>query len=198
MKPKILCFAGSLRKESLNKKLVKVAMKVAEEAGAECTFVDLKDLDLPMYDGDLEEAEGIPEGGQKLKKLMLEHQALLIASPEYNSSISGALKNAIDWASRPVKGEENLACFKDKVAALLACSPGAFGGMRGLVTVRSILGNIRVIVIPEQHTIAKAHEAFNEDGSLKDQKSHEAVAGVAKKLVEVTRRLHQQEVSAAR
>lgn len=190
MKPKILCFAGSLRKDSFNKKLVKVGMKVCEEAGAEATFVDLKELNIPMYDGDLEDAEGIPEGAVKLRKLMLEHQGLLIASPEYNSSISGALKNAIDWASRPTKTEESLLCFKDKVAGLLAASPGAFGGLRGLVSVRSILGNIKVIVIPEQHTVPKVQDAFNEDGTLTDSKTHDAVANVAKRLVEVTRKLH--------
>src|SRR5579883_873289 len=162
MTTKILCFAGSLRRDSLNKKLVKIGMKAAESAGAEVTYLDLKDLPLPVYDGDIEAESGLPENAKKLKEIMLAHHGLLIAAPEYNSSISGALKNAIDWASRPGEGEPplSLACFAGKVAALLAASPGGYGGLRGLTHVRSILGNIKVIVIPEQYVLAQAHQAF--------------------------------------
>src|SRR3978361_1282663 len=102
--PRILCFAGSLRRDSLNKKLVQIAMSGAKAAGADVTFVDLKDLPLAVYDGDVEAEQGIPENAQKLKELMLANDAFLIAAPEYNSSITGALKNAIDWASRPAPG----------------------------------------------------------------------------------------------
>src|SRR5438128_1846133 len=108
--PRILAFAGSLRNDSYNKKLVQIAAASARRAGAEVTCIDLKDYPLPIYDGDIEAASGIPENGQKLKKLFLEHDGLLIAAPEYNSSISAALKNTIDWVSRPVPGETSLAC----------------------------------------------------------------------------------------
>lgn len=186
MKPKILCFAGSLRNDSFNKKLVRAAAQVINDSGGEATFIDLKDYPLPIYDGDIESAEGLPENAIKLKKLFFEHQGLLIASPEYNSSISAALKNTIDWVSRPQSGEKQLACYDGKVAAILAASPGALGGLRGLVTLRSILGNIKVIVLPEQLAISKANEAFSDDGSLKDEKQAETVKAIAKRLVEVT------------
>src|SRR6516225_3020147 len=166
--PKILAFAGSLRKDSYNKKLVQIASAGAQAAGAEVTYLDLRDLPLPVFDEDLEKAEGLPANARKLKDLMLAHQGLLLSCPEYNSSITAALKNAIDWASRPVPGEAPLGCFVGKVAALLSASPGALGGLRGLVTVRSILGNIGVIVLPDQVAVPKAQEAFTPEGTLKD------------------------------
>ena len=95
--PRILAFAGSLRKDSYNKKLVQIAVQGARRAGAEVTYIDLKDYPLPIYDGDLEAATGIPENGQKLKKLFLDHDGLLLSAPEYNSSITAVLKNVIDW-----------------------------------------------------------------------------------------------------
>jgi chromate reductase len=185
--PKILCFAGSLRKDSFNKKLVKVAMEGARNAGAEVTYVDLKDYPMPIYDGDIEAAEGLPENAKKFKKLMLDHQGFLIACPEYNSSITAVLKNVIDWASRPEPGEKQLAAFTGKVCGLIAASPGALGGLRGLVTVRSIFGNIGVLVLPEQVAVGKAMDAFNEDGSMKDAKQKDSVQNVAKRVAEVAK-----------
>jgi chromate reductase len=177
MPVKILAFAGSLRRESYNKKLVRVAAVGARAAGAEVTELDLRDLPLPIFDEDLEASEGLPPNARRLKDLMLAHHGFLISAPEYNSSITAVLKNTIDWASRPVSGEPPLACFAGKVASLTAASPGALGGLRGLVTVRSILGNIGVIVMPNQIALPKAHEAFNPDGSLKNPKDQ---AGVEK------------------
>ncbi|MBX9949827.1 MAG: NAD(P)H-dependent oxidoreductase [Candidatus Obscuribacterales bacterium] len=195
-RPKILCLAGSLRKDSLNKKLVKAAMATAQEAGADCTFIDLKDYPMPIYDGDIEAESGIPENGKKLKKLLKEHQALLIASPEYNSSISAALKNFIDWTSRPEPGEKSLECYTGKVAGIMACSPGALGGLRGLVTLRSILGNINVIVVPEQIAVSQANEAFTEDGKLKEEKHQKAVANVGKRVAGLTKSILESELVA--
>ena len=135
--PRILAFAGSLRKDSFNKKLVKIAAEGALSAGAEVTVIDLKEFSLPVYDGDLEEAEGLPAGAKKLKQLFLEHHGLLISSPEYNSSIPGGLKNMIDWVSRTeTEDEPPLACFNKKVAAIMSASPGGLGGLRALVPLR--------------------------------------------------------------
>lgn len=187
--PRILCFAGSLRKDSFNKKLVKVAMEGVRQAGGEPTYIDLRDYPMPIYDGDLEDAEGIPENGKKFKKLLIEHHGFLISCPEYNSSITAVLKNAIDWASRPEPNEPPLVAYKGKVAGLVAASPGALGGLRGLVTVRMMLGNIFVVVVPEQVAVTKAHEAFNEDGSLKDAKQADSVRNVGKRVTEVARAL---------
>src|SRR5262249_48035864 len=102
--PKILAFAGSTRTESFNKKLVQIAIAGARAAGAEVTYLDLRDLPLPLFDQDLEAREGLPPNGRRLKDLMLAHDGLLMSCPEYNSSVTGVWKNAIDWASRPVPG----------------------------------------------------------------------------------------------
>ncbi len=187
---KILALAGSTRSDSYNKKLVRIAVGGAQAAGAEATLLDLRDLPLPLFDEDLEKAEGLPPNARKLKDLMLAHQGLLISSPEYNSSISAVLKNAIDWASRPVPGQPPLECFIDKVAALMSASPGALGGLRGLVTLRSILGNIKVLVLPDQIAVPKAHEAFNPDGSLKDPKQQEGIEKLGATLVATLKKLH--------
>lgn len=182
--PKILALAGSLRKDSFNKRLVKIAAAGARKAGAEVTIVDLADYRLPLYDGDLEASEGIPEKAKELKKLFIEHQGLLFASPEYNSSISGTFKNVIDWVSRPEKGETPLIGFKGKTAAIMSASPGALGGLRGLVHVKAILGNMGVIVLPDQLAVSSAHDAFNEDGQLKDPKKLEQALGLGAKLTD--------------
>jgi chromate reductase len=186
--PKILAFAGSLRTDSFNKKLIRIGAEGARAAGAEVTLIDLRDFPMPVYDGDLE-AAGMPETVLQLKKLFLDHQGLLIASPEYNGSIPGTLKNAIDWVSRVAPGERPLASYADKVAALLSASPGAAGGMRALVHLRASLTHINVLLIPQQVSVSKAHEAFNPDGSLKDAKQQAAVHNVAKKLVETIAKL---------
>jgi len=175
-RPKILAFAGSLRKDSYNKKLIKIAVKGAEEAGGDVCLIDLLDYQFPLYNGDIESASGLPEKAKELKKLMIESQGFLLACPEYNSSISAVLKNTIDWVSRQeTPEEEGLICFKKKIITLMSASPGPLGGLRGLVTVRSIFGNINCIVLPNQKCISKAGEAFNADGSLKDPKAQEGV-----------------------
>lgn len=183
--PRILAFAGSLRSGSLNKKLARIAAEDARAAGAEVTLVDLRDFNMPLYDGDIE-AQGIPEGALAFKQAMAAHDALLISSPEYNSSITGALKNAIDWASRQAPGEVPLASLARKTAALVSASPGALGGIRALPVVRSILMNLGVLVIPIQFALSRAHEAFDEDGRLKDPKQASAVEKVARELVRIT------------
>ncbi len=187
---KIVAFAGSLRTASFNKRLLALAADTARAAGAEVTIVDLRELALPLFDQDLEDASGLPEGAKKFKALLRASDGFLIASPEYNSSITAALKNAIDWASRSESDDEPpLAAYKGKVAALMATSPGALGGLRGLVTLRSILGNIGVIVLPEQVCISTAHEAFDDAGKLKDERKVKQVSALAMALVETLRKL---------
>jgi NAD(P)H-dependent FMN reductase len=188
--PKILAFAGSSRRDSFNKKLVKIAADGARLAGAEVTYLDFKDLPMPLFDEDLEAEAGIPENVKTFKALMKAHQGLLIACPEYNSSITPLLKNAIDWATRPEPGEPGLICFRDKVAVIMSASPGAFGGLRGLVHVRAILGNIGVLVLPNQKGIAKAQEAFDENGQLKDEQQQQEIHQLGNKLATVVAKLN--------
>src|SRR5215469_4896313 len=182
MTPRILAFAGSTRRESFNKRLVQHAARGAREGGAEVTLIDLKAFPLPLFDQDLEAEQGMPENGSKLKRLFIDHEGLLIAAPEYNSSITAVLKNAIDWVSRPAPGEPPLVAFRGKVATLMSASSGALGGLRGLVHVRSILGNIGVIVLPDQVAVATAHEAFKPDGSLADPKQQAGIEALGKTL----------------
>jgi chromate reductase, NAD(P)H dehydrogenase (quinone) len=186
---RILALAGSTRRDSFNKKLVRIAAGGAQAAGADVRVIDLRDFPLPLFDEDLEREQGPPEHARRLKALLVESDGLLIASPEYNSSISAVLKNAIDWASRPAPGEPPLVAFRGKVATLLSASPGAFGGLRGLVHLRSILGNIGVIVLPDQVAVPRAHEAFAEDGRLHDPKQQGAVEGLGRALAEFVAKL---------
>lgn len=189
--PRILAFAGSARKDSFNKKLVKIAAEGARAAGAEVTYVDLRDLPMPLYDQDLEDAEGLPETVLQFKALMKAHQGLLIACPEYNSSITPLLKNAIDWASRPEPGEPplGLVCFRDKVAVLMSTSPGGLGGLRCLTHVRSILSSIGVLVLPDQKAVSNAYQAFDENGNLVDEKQRIAIHELGSKLTTVVAKL---------
>ncbi|HEY9863790.1 MAG TPA: NAD(P)H-dependent oxidoreductase [Candidatus Obscuribacterales bacterium] len=180
--PKILAFAGSAKETSFNKKLVQIAAAGAKTAGAEVTYIDLRDFPMPLFDEDLEAQQGIPVAVREFKDLMVAHQGLLIACPEYNSSITPLLKNAIDWASRPEPNLPGLACFNNKVAAIMSASPGGFGGMRGLVHVRAILESIGVLVIPQQRSISQAFEVFNPDGSLKDPKQQQDVESLGEKV----------------
>src|SRR3954469_8496163 len=189
MTPRILAFAGSLRRESFNKKLVSIAARAARDAGAEVTLIDLKDFPLPLFDQDLEAEQGMPEDGARLKKLFTDHDGLLLASPEYNSSVTAVLKNVIDWVSRPAPGEPPAAAFRGKVPALMSASPGALGGLRGLVHLRSILGNIGVIVLPDQVAVPRAYEAFAEDGRLHDPKQQAAVEGLGRALADFVAKL---------
>ena len=180
--PTILAFAGSTRADSFNKKMVRIAADGARNAGAKVTLVDLRDYAMPLYDGDLEAAEGLPAAAQAFKKLMIAHDGFLIAAPEYNSSISAVLKNTIDWVSRPVPDESRLVAFQAKAAALMSAAAGGFGGVRSLTHVRAILANIGVLVMPEQVTLSQAMRAFEPDGSFQDHGMQDRVAGLGARL----------------
>lgn len=187
--PRIAALAGSTKRTSVNKKLIHLAASAAERAGASVRVIDLAEFPLPIFNEDLESELGRPREAQQLTELLADQHGLLIASPEYNSSITPLLKNAIDWVSRPVPGQPTLHAFRGKVAALLSASPGALGGLRGLVHVRSILGNIGVIVLPDQVAIPSAHEAFDDSGALKSTGHASKVDALAQSLVRTAQRL---------
>lgn len=186
---RILAFAGSTRIDSYNKKLAAAAAKGAEAAGAEVTLVDLRDYPMPLFDQDLEAAEGLPENARALRELFLSHQGLLIASPEYNGSLSGVLKNTIDWLSRRQGDEEPLICFKDKIALLLSASPGNLGGLRALRHLQTVLMGIKVVVLPEQKSIPNAGKVFD-DAGIADDKIREDVERLGARLAEMTALFH--------
>jgi len=189
MAVRILAFAGSLRRDSYNKKLARVAAESARRAGAEVTLLDLRDHPLPIYDGDAEAESGVPEVAMQLKRIFHEHDGLLIASPEYNSGYSGVLKNTIDWVSRPVAGEAPLGAFTGKVAGLISASPGALGGLRGLFALRELLQNIQVMVLPELLAVSKAHEAFTAEGGLKETREQQQLERICTRLVQTLAKL---------
>ncbi len=180
---KIVAFAGSARADSFNKKLVKIAAQGAQGAGAEVELIDLKDFALPLYDGDCETTLGQPENAMKLRKILAGCEGILISSPEYNGSISGVLKNLIDWLSRPVSGEPPV--FRGKTVGLMATSPGALGGLRGLGHVRIILSNLGALVIPEQVAVPKAMEAFTPEGALKDPAQNSSVQMIGARVAKI-------------
>lgn len=186
---RILAFAGSTRVHSFNKKLAAAAAKGAETAGAQVTLIDLRDYPLPLFDQDLEAAEGLPENAKALRALFLSHNALLIACPEYNGSLPAVLKNTIDWVSRRQEGEPPLACFKNKVALLLSTSTGALGGLRVLRHLQTVLMGMQVVVLPEQKAVPKAAEVFNE-GGIGDEKIRVEVERLGARLAEVAALFH--------
>jgi len=187
--PRVLAFAGSARDGSYNKRLVRLAARGVEAAEVSCTLIDLRDHPLPLYDADLEAAEGLPPAAATLRALFSEHQGLLISSPEYNSSISPLLKNTLDWVSRSPQASADLSPYRGKLAALMAASPGALGGLRGLVTLRSLLGNIGVLVLPEQLAIRQAADAFGDDGELRDERQTQRAEALGRGLAELLLRL---------
>jgi chromate reductase len=183
--PRILAFSGSLRTASWNHRIVELAAKAASRAGAEVTMLRLRDYPLPVFDQEIEQSTGLPDHAVTLKKLFREHDGFLIASPEYNGSVSAAMKNLIDWVSRPEEGHPSLDGFKGKVAGLLACSPGRLGGLRGLVHLRLILSGIGTIVLPEQVAVPGIQDQLKDSEVILDEGLRQAVDRVGQRVAEV-------------
>ena len=189
MTAKILFLAGSSRTASTNKTVAKKARDIASKHDVEATFIDLKDFDMPIYNGDIEEATGLPENAIKLKELFIAHDAIFIASPEYNSGYTPLLKNSLDWISRPhQENEAPLSAFANKTAALVSIAPGGYGGLRGLVQLRMLLGNIMVTVIPQQLAIPFSSKVLDEKGNFIDETQVKALTGIVEALVQATKK----------
>lgn len=187
---KILAFAGSARADSFNKKLVAIAVAGAEQAGAEVTLIDLRDYPMPMFDQDHEAQQGLPETARQFKQHLIDSDGVLISSPEYNSGYSGLLKNSIDWASRTETADEkSLRAFAGKYVSLMSASPGRLGGLRGLVSLRMLLGNLGMTVLPNQVVLPNAMQAFDQDGQLIDEKQRQASINLGNGLVETLNKL---------
>lgn len=189
---RLLFFAGSSRTASYNKKLACLGAMIADANGIPSTFADLGDYPMPLYNGDLEAAEGPPDNARKLKAVMQAHSGIFIASPEYNASITPLLKNALDWVSHTrEEGEPPLQVFKTRVFALGSASPGGMGGLRSLTTARQVLElGLGALVLPDQFAVARANEAFDEHGHLKNKDSHEAFKQLIQKLARAAHVLH--------
>lgn len=186
---KILAFSGSTRRNSYNQAVVECAAQAAKDAGAEVTVINLGDYAMPIFNEDEEAEYGIPERAQAFKQLMIEHDGILIASPEYNSSYPAVLKNAIDWASRKAGDEPVLAAYKQKVVGLMAASPGALGGMRVLVVLRMLMQNLSCIVAPAQVAVGNVGDKLDESGAISDEKTKKQLANLAKQVVDLATKL---------
>ncbi|MFL5294871.1 MAG: NADPH-dependent FMN reductase [Phenylobacterium sp.] len=186
----LLAFAGSTRSGSLNQALLDLAVAEARAMGAEVTAIRLKDFDLPIYDGDLER-DAFPPAARELKRLFVAHDGFLIAAPEYNGSVSGVLKNAIDWASRPTDGENlvSLSAFRGKVAGLMAASIGPFGGLRGITHMRQILSTIQCVAATEQVLLPLAHTAFDEGGQIREELPRRLLTMLVARVIFLAERL---------
>lgn len=182
--PKILAFAGSGRKNSYNFSIAKCAAQGASVEGVEVTVIDMSDFDMPIFNEDLEAQSGLPEKALKFKQLLMSHDGFIIANPEYNSGYSALLKNAIDWASRMQEGEKPLQAFKGKYAAIIAASPGALGGIRGLVPLRMLLGNIGMHVLPNQLAVGGVSKLVNDSHEVSDEKTVKKLHALGRSLAE--------------
>jgi NAD(P)H-dependent FMN reductase len=177
-----LVVSGSYRAGSYNLRLARLAAAAARAQGAAVTEVDLRALALPIYDGDLEASQGQPAGALELRRLFATHDALLIAAPEYNGFVTPLLVNALDWASRPKAADglpDGLAAMNGKVVGMMSASPGQFGGVRGLIALRSLASlTLAMHVVPPTLSVARAHEAFEDDGRLRDARHQQALEKV--------------------
>ncbi len=189
---RLLAFAGSARRESLNRKALGTLIRAAREAGVEVTELDLREFPLPLYDGDLEAEQGLPEPAARLQRMVAEHQGLLIATPEYNGFPTPLLKNTLDWVSRPVPGQagrSGVDYLRGKPAGLVAASPGPLGGIRGLPLTRQYLSNLGMIVVPEMAALGNAQQLFDAAGELTDQRLLSAVNAVGASVARLAKAL---------
>ncbi|MFT5164276.1 MAG: chromate reductase [Alteromonadaceae bacterium] len=184
--PKIVAIAGSLRQQSFNAVLANIAGKSAMFAGAEVELLNLADYDIPLFNEDFEK-QPAPQGVQLLKDKIRQADGMLVVSPEYNGSISGVLKNALDWVSRTEV--DQTPAFRDTTVALLSTSPGGLGGLRGLNHVRDIFVGMGSLVLSNQVAIASAYQAFNEAGELVDESVADRVNTLTAELVSTVRKL---------
>lgn len=189
---KILIFAGSTRRASFNRQLAHAAAQLARASRADVTLLELADLDIPMYNADVE-ANGTPPDVIKLKQMMFDHPAWIICSPEYNGSYTALLKNTIDWASSPVKSDpawqDGFKPFAGKVVGLLSASPGAMGGLRSQSHLTPLLLNLQCWVAPKAFALGRAAEAFDADGNLTSEAHVKQVQAVIDQVLHASQRL---------
>ncbi|MEL7482910.1 MAG: NAD(P)H-dependent oxidoreductase [Planctomycetota bacterium] len=187
MPAKILAFSGSLRADSFNQRIVALAADMARARGAEATVLSLRDYPMPIFNQDDEDASGVPAEARAFREQLMNHDGFVIGCPEYNSSITAALKNAIDWATRAkAEGEGPLDCFAGKTVALTAASPGGFGGLRGLDHVREILNNVGCHIVPGMVAISAVHDAIDSDGKLTNDHARGSLESLVDTLVRTT------------
>jgi chromate reductase len=187
--PKILILPGSTRTGSHNVRLAALAAKELTLLDVDVTRISLADYPLPLYDADIDASRGAPDSAIKLKQMIMAHQGVLIASPDYSASVSPVLKNAIDWVSRVrERGDPNYAAFKGRVFAICSASTEPNGGLPGLMALRQILEiGCGALVIPEQVAVARADQAFDDMDKLIDTRTANLFHAQLARLVEMAR-----------
>ena len=188
----LLVFAGSTRQQSFNRRLAHATADLARAQGAPVTLLELSDFDIPLYNADLE-AQGTPTDVVRLKQILLDHPAWIICSPEYNGSYTALLKNTIDWASSPVKGDpvwsDGTRSFRGKVVGMLSASPGALGGLRSQSHLAPLLTNLECWLVPKAFALGQAGSAFDEQGQLIQATHRERVQAVIDQVLWAAQRL---------
>ncbi|MCB0996959.1 MAG: NAD(P)H-dependent oxidoreductase [Acidimicrobiales bacterium] len=161
----MLVVAASLRVDSINARLAQLAATVIEGLGAKVDLASMREFDAPSYDGDMEVSDGLPAGAQEFRARLEAANAFVIVSPEYNASMPGMLKNAIDWVSRARPQP-----FNQRHGMLMSASPSMVGGNRGLWALRVPLEHLGARIYPDMFSLAQAHTAFTDDGRLADER----------------------------
>ena len=187
---KILAFAGSLREHSYNKRVLNIAVEGARKAGAEVTVIDLRDYPMPIFNSD-EFAKEFDENAARFQDILNEHDGLLIASPEYNGSIPGGMKNAdrLGFAPEP-KYEKSVAVFKGKTAAIMTASQGSFGGLRSLAHMRGMLSIMFVNVLPVEIAVTFVQDKFDGDSAeMTDEKTKKVLEDLGASLVKMLEKM---------
>ena len=182
MGSKILVFAGSARKDSVNKKLAAAACQLAIEAGAEARLIDLADYAAPIYDGDLEEKSGLPQSMREFRSLVASHDGLLVVTPEYNGHVPPLLVNVFSWTSRP-DGDDKANVFAGKKVAIAAASPGGLGGVRVVPRLRDMVAELSAVAVPGFVTLPGALNAFDGKGNLTADATKKALADLVRRLM---------------
>jgi chromate reductase len=161
---RFLVFSVSLRNDSLNTRLAKLAAQVIKKNGGIADFANMNEFDCPSFNQDLEINNSHPKGAEEFRKRILENDAFIISSPEYNGSMPGLIKNAIDWVSR-FRPQP----FNERHALLMSASPSMAGGNRALWSLRMPFEHLGARVFPDMFSLAMAHKAFTPDGKIADE-----------------------------
>ncbi len=184
MTARILVVAGSIRTGAFSGHMAGAAEKELRAQGAEVTRITLAYYPLPIMDEDLEAAHGVPENAMRLGRLFAAHDGLMICSPEYNASIPPLLKNTIDWVSRISRdGDRPFKPYSGLTVGLCSTSNGNFAGLRGLYHLRAVLMNVGVQIVTQQCSVAHAADAFDTDGTLKEERNAHMLANLCRSLI---------------
>ncbi len=185
----IIAIAGSIREESSNARLARQLVRVANELGANASFIDLTDYPLPIYNGDLEEAGGLPEKAAELKQLLAAADGLIVVTPEYNGFMTPLLMNTIDWCTRSAAASVDLACFLDKPIFIASSSPGPGGGARSAAHLKMMLSGIGAYVSPFPLTLPSGFQAFDENGQFVDEAMTKRASSMIEKYLGMVEKL---------